>query len=103
MMEDFVGIGIVAAIPFIRFKRKLPSGVVLSAPQALLAPKINGTQKEGQTLTATQGLWDDGGSPITSYSFKWLRSGVPITGASTSSYQPTTDDVNEVLQVQVIA
>jgi Zn-dependent metalloprotease len=61
-------------------------------------PRISGTPALGQTLTAAPGSW----SPVeTALAFQWLRNGVPIAGASSSTYVATSADLGTALSVRV--
>ena len=46
-------------------------------------PQINGTPTVGQTLTCSQGTWQNG---PTSFAYQWRRGSNAIAGATTSSY-----------------
>lgn len=63
-------------------------------------PKISGTPVVGRVLTATGGTWSS--SDVTR-SFRWLRNGSPIAGATASTYKPTTSDIGKSLSVRVTA
>lgn len=64
------------------------------------APTITGTRGVGKTLTATKGTW----SPTpTSYTYRWKRNGVSITGATKPTYTPTSADAGRRLTVSVSA
>ncbi|MCB8955229.1 MAG: hypothetical protein H6529_01960 [Nocardioides sp.] len=62
-------------------------------PTNLTAPAISGTAAVGSTLTCSQGSWSGGGpaDPI-SYAYRWLREGVAITGATSSTYTVVAAD-----------
>jgi len=63
-------------------------------------PKITGTVKVGQTLGITLGTW----SPTpSSYSYRWYRSGVAISGATSSTYKLTSSDKGKTMTVKVTA
>ena len=47
------------------------------------APAVTGTGVVGNTLSCTQGNWT---YAPTSYSYIWLRGGVPVTGATAATY-----------------
>lgn len=70
-----------------------------SAPTNVALPAISGLAKEGETLTAWEGIWTD--SP--SFAFQWLADGTPIPGATSSSY--TLDDtyIGDPITVTVTA
>jgi hypothetical protein len=53
------------------------------APINTVLPAITGTLAEGQTLTLSNGTWDPA---ATSYARQWLRNGVSIGGATSTTY-----------------
>lgn len=55
----------------------------LLKPVNIDVPHISGTGTVGQTLSCTMGNWS--GTP-TSYAYAWQRVGVPIAGATSSTY-----------------
>lgn len=52
-------------------------------------PSITGLAVAGETLTCSTGTWDN--SP-TSYEYQWLRDGVTIDGATSSTYNVSHDN-----------
>ena len=60
-------------------------------------PTLSGTGKVDQTLTATPGIWDSG----VSLSYQWLRDGVAITSATTTTYALTPEDSGKQISVQL--
>ena len=60
-------------------------------------PTISGTVKAGKTLTAKAGTW----SPKPSFAYQWYRDGVKISGATKSTYKPTSSDCGKPLTVKV--
>jgi hypothetical protein len=70
----------------------------LTAP----TPTITGTAKAGSTLTAVPGTW--GPSPV-ALTYQWkangTASGLPIAGATASTYKLTTADVGKTITVTV--
>lgn len=85
------------------------AAVVTSAPmtvepggalQATAPPTVTGTASVGQTVKASAGTWSQA-SP--GFSYQWLRSGVPIPGATSSSYRLTPEDAGRDVSVTVIA
>jgi len=70
-----------------------PVSVEVYDAQALLAT-IAGTPQVGQTLTATT-------LPDWPTTFQWLRNGVPVPGATASTYQVATADAGSLLSVRV--
>lgn len=69
-------------------------------PQNIDLPVISGTVQSGQLVFASTGTWS--GAP-TSYSYQWKRAGIPISGATSSTYNPISADVNLALSVDVTA
>lgn len=61
-------------------------------------PTITGAAKVGSALTAVAGLW--GPAPVT-FAYQWMRSGVAVPGATTSTYVQTTNDLGKVMSVRV--
>jgi hypothetical protein len=92
-----VAAGVVAAVAVARSS---------AAPQNSAAPSISGTERDGQTLTASNGTWSD--SP-TSFAYQWQRCATDgtgcgdITGATKQSYGLTPGDVNHTVRVVVTA
>ena len=71
---------------------------VNDAPAGL--PTITGTATEDQILTAdTSGISDNDG--LGAFSYQWLRDGVAIGGATSSTYTLGDIDVNTQISVQV--
>jgi hypothetical protein len=60
------------------------SSIGVSLPANTIAPVISGSTTFGSVLTTTNGTWT-GTSPIT-FSYQWKRGGVPIGGATASTY-----------------
>lgn len=61
-------------------------------------PTISGSSQVGSTLTAHRGTWTPSGA---SYSYRWLRSGSPISGATKSTYKVKTADRGKSISVRV--
>ncbi|WP_449281840.1 putative Ig domain-containing protein [Leucobacter sp.] len=57
-----------------------------TAPQNVGAPFVNGPFAEGDTITANEGSWVDGGSPITGTSYQWTST----VGSTTTSIPGAT-------------
>ncbi|WP_353712913.1 carboxypeptidase regulatory-like domain-containing protein [Arthrobacter sp. K5] len=66
----------------------------LTAP----VPTITGTAAVGSTLTANPGTWEP--APVT-LAYQWKANGTAITGATASTYKPTTTDTGKTLTVTV--
>ncbi|MCR6688305.1 hypothetical protein [Cellulomonas sp.] len=60
-------------------------------------PTVTGKAKVGAKLTATPGTWAVAGTP----SYRWLRNGVAISGATGKTYVPVAADLGKKLKVQV--
>ncbi len=78
-----------------------------ASPTNSSLPTISGTDRSGQTLTATSGSWS-GATPIT-YAYQWRRcnssgSGCStIGGATNQNYVASSGDVDGTIRVQVTA
>jgi len=76
------------------------------APVNTAPPEITGTEREGGTLTASNGTWSN--NP-TSFTYQWQRCTIDgtacgaITGAGDKTYKPVQGDVGHALRVQVTA
>jgi hypothetical protein len=67
-----------------------------------VSPIISGLGVEYQTLTLTSvGTWD-GALPI-SYTYQWMRNGLPILGATTTTYALDTIDAGTNITCVVTA
>lgn len=87
---------------------KAPTG----APVSTGEPRISGTARQGQTLTATSGSWT-GAAPI-SFTYQWVRCGADggradgsncpaVGGATRTTYTLTGSDVGARMRVRVTA
>lgn len=72
----------------------------MTIPANSVLPAVTGTVSVGSVLSTDNGTWS--GSP-TAYAYAWLRSGVAIAGATTSSYTVVADDVGNTLKSRVTA
>ncbi|HEV7937150.1 MAG TPA: carboxypeptidase-like regulatory domain-containing protein [Solirubrobacteraceae bacterium] len=70
------------------------------APVNTAAPVLTGTPAVGQTLSCSTGTWAN--SP-TSFSYTWLRSGVPIASQVGSTYVVQAADEGHAISCQVTA
>ncbi|WP_052226559.1 hypothetical protein [Microbacterium mangrovi] len=61
------------------------------------APTIAGTAKVGATLTARPGTWTTG----TAFTYRWYASGTAISGATRSTFTPTTAQRGKTITVVV--
>ena len=74
--------------------------VVVDVPVNSTIPVVTGDTGEGDTLTTTTGSWTN--SP-TSYTYRWLRDDVAISGATASTYVLTATDVGTTIKSEVTA
>jgi hypothetical protein len=80
---------------------------VTDRPTAKTLPNISGLARQGDTLTANEGTWEDGNN--LTYSYQWQRcdaagaSCADITGGATKAYLAQAADVGKTLRVQVAA
>lgn len=80
-----------------------PNGFIHLADETLTAkyaPKVIGTPQVDETLTARPGLWS---ATSPTFSYQWNADGVPIAGATGTTYQPTPDQVGDEFTVRVVA
>ena len=65
-------------------------------------PIISGTPRVDQTLTAdTSAIADEDGLSNVSYRYQWIASGTDIEGATGSSYELTSSEQGQAIQVRV--
>ncbi len=80
----FIGMLCMLAVPALASADGHPPSVLTaSKPVNTSPPTLTGTPVVGQTLTCSEGSWEN--SP-TSYSYAWLRNGSPIAGQVASTY-----------------
>jgi 5-hydroxyisourate hydrolase-like protein (transthyretin family) len=75
--------------------------LVPQAPNNTSAPVASGTPAVGQTLSCSNGSWS--GISTIGYSYKWLRDGSAIEGATASSYVVQPADQGHGLSCEVTA
>jgi len=73
-------------------------GPVTPGTIAAGTPTISGTPALGRTLTAVPGSWSPAGTAL---AFQWLRNGVPIEGATATTYVAASADLGTALSVRV--
>ena len=73
---------------------------VPAAPVATAPPVVSGNPAVGRRMTASSGTWDQAGL---TYAYQWLRDGVPVGGATSSSLVLGAEDVDSKMSVQVTA
>ncbi len=71
-----------------------------AAPASTTPPAITGDFTEGQSLTVSNGAWDNGPD---SHAYQWTRDGADIAGATASAYTLTADDVGTTVDCDVTA
>jgi hypothetical protein len=69
-------------------------------PEAIELPSISGTPSVGFTLTCNRGIWS--GKPPPSFTYQWLREGVPIAGATGGTYVVEAGDAGHLLTCTVL-
>jgi hypothetical protein len=80
---------------------------VTDRPTAKALPSVTGNARQGDTLTAVEGTWEDGDG--LTYSYQWQRCDAAGTGcadiatAATKAYVAQAADVGKTLRVQVAA
>lgn len=79
----------------------IDAALVRKAPFDTGAPSASGTPAVGQTLTCTTGSWT--GIATLAYSYKWLRNGAAIAGASASTYVVQAADQGNSVGCEVTA
>ncbi len=81
-------------------KKNPPTSNVISAPSNTVAPTLNGTASQGNTLTVTNGAWSN--NP-TSFTYQWQRGITNIAGATASAYRLVSADVGVTVRCVVTA
>ena len=69
-------------------------------PVNTAAPQLTGTAAVGETLSCSQGGWENGPA---GYAYKWLRDGAEIAGQTASTYKVGTADEGHALSCAVTA
>ena len=72
-----------------------------SIPSNTIAPVISGTTTLGSVLTSTTGTWT--GNPSPTFAYEWYRNGLPIFGATSSTYTLMAGDSNANINCYVDA
>lgn len=72
----------------------------MTAPVNTVLPAITGTVVVGQTLSLSDGTWNN--TP-TSYAYAWLRTGVVIAGETANTYVLSVDDITDTIVGRVTA
>jgi Carboxypeptidase regulatory-like domain len=86
-------------------KKSITTGInaalMPKAPINTGAPVASGTPAVGQTLSCSNGSWT--GTPAPTFTYSWLRDGVPITGATAATYVIQAADQGNGLTCKVTA
>ena len=75
--------------------------VTTNTPPVANNVSINGNPAIGETLTGDYDYSDGQGDPESGTTFRWLRGGSPIGGATQTSYQVVQADVGQTLTFEV--
>jgi hypothetical protein len=73
----------------------------LEPPRNIYNPELSGYPVVGSTLTSSNGIWSSITTPT--YARQWFRNGVPIAGATSSTYVLTVADLGAVISCEVTA
>jgi hypothetical protein len=65
------------------------------------APVLSGDPAVGEVLTTSSGAWIVCSDPVTHYTYRWLREGIPIAEATASSYTVAFADAERELRAEV--
>lgn len=76
------------------------SNYVRVAAACIVRPTFTGTTRVGRRLTGSKGTWR---APSHTFSYRWLRDGRPITGATRTTYTTTRADRGRLITFQVTA
>ena len=76
-------------------------GTALAVPPVASNVAISGTAEVGFNLTGSYTYSDPEGNPEFGTSFRWLRDGTPIAGATTQLYSLTAADVGALIVFEV--
>jgi len=66
-------------------------------------PTVSGTFAVGSTVSTTNGSWSSCGTPLTGYNYQWLKDGLAIANATSSTYVIQPVDVGHVIVSSVAA
>ncbi|MEO9323191.1 DUF3152 domain-containing protein [Nocardioides sp. C4-1] len=78
----------------------VPTAAAAVAPVATAPPAVSGRAVFGEVLTAVPGTWSPSDVVL---SYRWLRGGRPVAGATTTTYRLAGADVGYRVQVEVTA
>jgi hypothetical protein len=72
-----------------------------TAPANTALPVVSGTPTVGDTLSCSSGSWT--GHPAPTFTYEWLRDGIPIPGATASTYVTQSADEGRSVACEVFA
>lgn len=72
-----------------------------TGPTNTVAPVVSGTATVGQTTSSTTGTWS--GEGTITYAYQWLKDGVAISGATSSTYTLTAGEEGGLVSCRVTA
>src|SRR4051794_1889702 len=78
------------------------SQVSVQAPEAFLAPRIDGDPRVGSTLTCNRGDWDDPATPY-AVTYQWFSNSAAVADATSASYVVQAGDASHSLFCRVNA
>ncbi|TMK98113.1 MAG: hypothetical protein E6G34_10620 [Actinobacteria bacterium] len=70
-------------------------------PEVVEKPEVSGTPAVGEKLTCVRGIWK--GQPPPAFAYQWLRDGVSIAAATSSTYTAEGADLGHLLSCHVVA
>ena len=103
---------IAGAFRFDRLLTETECGEVEAGPEPLnlTAPAVSGTHETGQTLTTSNGTWDNQANGTIAYTYQWQRAddasgtnAADISGATSSTYTLTASDENKYVRATIVA
>jgi hypothetical protein len=77
------------------------AGVTVNSPPVASSVNITGTHKVGDVLTGHYTYTDADSDPEGTSTFRWLRDGVAITGATSITYTLVSDDAGHAITFEV--
>jgi uncharacterized repeat protein (TIGR02543 family) len=81
--------------------RSLTILAAATAPVSTGGDNVSGNPLVCTTLTVVEGSWANGGASITGTSYQWKRDGVPIIGATSTTYIAQSVDVGKAISFSV--
>ncbi|MDR0432933.1 MAG: hypothetical protein LBH48_06470 [Bifidobacteriaceae bacterium] len=90
---------ITATAPGVETLTRQPGGVTVQLQRFTVSnePAITGTPQVGSTLSLNPGTWN----PTPTFTYEWLRGGIPVSGATGASYSLTAADAGTTISARV--